>query len=81
MPRYDYRCVECGHEFTVTVSISDKDKVACPDCGDKNIAQLFTGCMMNTGAAPGCGSECEYNQDWPFGQGCGCGPGCGCGLH
>ena len=79
MPRYDYRCGECEHEFTVTVAISEKDTVSCPDCGDKNINQLFTGCMMNTGAAPSCGSDCEIQQESPFG--CGCGAGCGCGLH
>ena len=80
MPRYDYRCGDCGHEFTVMVSISDKDKVTCPDCGDKQVTQLFTGCMMNTGALPSCGSECEAREEGPFGRH-GCGPGCGCGFN
>ena len=33
MPRYDYRCTECGHEFEVKQSFSDEPVAACPLCG------------------------------------------------
>lgn len=53
MPTYDFRCGECGHKFTVLVSISEKDKVACPACGSGKIEQLFTGCAVRTGGSGG----------------------------
>lgn len=33
MPRYDFRCTECGKEFTATVPWAQKGEVRCPDCG------------------------------------------------
>lgn len=54
MPTYDFRCAQCGQKFTVMVSISDKDKVSCPDCGGKNVEQLFTGCAVRTGIGGSC---------------------------
>lgn len=33
MPRYDYRCSDCGHEFEVKQSFSDEPVAACPLCG------------------------------------------------
>ncbi len=83
MPNYDFRCAGCGHEFTVMVSIGDKDKVACPGCGDKNVVQLFTGCMVNTGGAGdngyGCDRDCNCacGCDMPATGGCGLNGGCG----
>ncbi|AGL02071.1 FmdB family zinc ribbon protein [Desulfoscipio gibsoniae] len=54
MPTYDFRCAQCGHKFTVLVSISDKDKVTCPNCAGKKVEQLFTGCAVRTGGGGGC---------------------------
>ncbi|MBF7082152.1 zinc ribbon domain-containing protein [Desulfallas sp. Bu1-1] len=56
MPTYDFRCGQCGHKFTVLVSISEKDKVTCPACGAGKIEQLFTGCAVRTG---GGGGSCD----------------------
>ena len=33
MPRYDYRCSGCGHEFEVKQSFSDEPDALCPQCG------------------------------------------------
>jgi putative FmdB family regulatory protein len=33
MPRYDYRCSDCGHEFEVKQSFSDEPVALCPLCG------------------------------------------------
>ncbi len=63
MPNYDFRCAGCGHRFTVQVSMSDKDKVTCPDCGGKKVEQLFTGCMVSTGGAGSSG--CDFGCDMP----------------
>ena len=32
MPRYDYRCSDCGHEFEVKQSFSDEPVALCPLC-------------------------------------------------
>lgn len=41
MPKYDYRCLNCDKEFTVTMSIEehDKKKVTCPACGSEKVEQ------------------------------------------
>ena len=33
MPRYDYRCSGCGHEFEIKQSFSDEPVAHCPQCG------------------------------------------------
>ncbi len=33
MPRYDYRCSVCGHEFEVKQSFTDEPLASCTDCG------------------------------------------------
>ena len=32
MPRYDYRCVECAHEFELVQSFSEAGTATCPQC-------------------------------------------------
>ena len=32
MPRYDYRCVECDHNFELSQSFSEAGKGTCPEC-------------------------------------------------
>lgn len=49
MPTYDFRCADCNHKFSVFVTISERDKVICPECGSKKVEQLFTGCSVRTG--------------------------------
>lgn len=33
MPRYDYRCSGCWHEFEVKQSFADEPLASCPECG------------------------------------------------
>ena len=33
MPRYDYKCPECEHEFEVKQSFSEDPVASCPSCG------------------------------------------------
>jgi len=63
MPNYDFRCTECGHKFSVQVSMSDKDKVTCPGCSGKKVEQLFTGFMVSTGGASDIG--CDFGCGMP----------------
>ena len=39
MPMYEYKCVDCKNEFSVTMSISEHDtkKVECPACKSPNV--------------------------------------------
>jgi putative FmdB family regulatory protein len=41
MPVYDYKCVDCKKKFTLTLTVSehDKVKVKCPKCGSKKVEQ------------------------------------------
>jgi len=32
MPRYQYQCLECGHEFEVKRSFHHDSPAACPQC-------------------------------------------------
>ncbi len=32
MPRYDYRCTECGNTFELVQSFSEAGKGVCPEC-------------------------------------------------
>jgi len=46
MPTYDYRCNNCGHEFELFQSMTDKPKRKCPECGALKLERL-----IGTGAA------------------------------
>jgi putative FmdB family regulatory protein len=41
MPTYDYACDECGHQFELFQSISEKVKRKCPACGRLKLRRLF----------------------------------------
>lgn len=34
MPRYDYQCQTCSHEFELRQSFSSEPVAACPECGN-----------------------------------------------
>ena len=35
MPRYDYRCATCGHEFELRQSFSEAGSGTCPECAGR----------------------------------------------
>ncbi|MDA8090016.1 MAG: zinc ribbon domain-containing protein [Nitrospiraceae bacterium] len=40
MPAYEYRCTDCGKDFTVFLTIKEyeaKPKVKCPHCGSDHV--------------------------------------------
>lgn len=51
MPAYDFKCEACGKEFSVRVTVEDRDKVTCPDCGKDSVRQTFSACNINIGSS------------------------------
>lgn len=43
MPIYDYRCRECGHEFSDIARLNDPLPEKCPACGQAGIDRLISG--------------------------------------
>jgi putative FmdB family regulatory protein len=41
MPRYDFRCQECGETFETELPISRRQEAVCPECGSRDLRQLF----------------------------------------
>lgn len=41
MPMYDYRCKDCGYEFTETHGF-DESAFDCPECESENLQRLIT---------------------------------------
>ena len=50
MPTYEYRCGDCGHEFTTVLRISEHDKAKkqCPKCKSDNVEQAFSTVFVKT---------------------------------
>ncbi len=42
MPIYEYRCVDCGHQFEEIQRFSDPDPETCPDCGQAGVRRLVS---------------------------------------
>jgi putative FmdB family regulatory protein len=44
MPEYEFFCNTCKKKFskTLTVARHDKEKIACPLCGSKNVEQSWS---------------------------------------
>jgi len=43
MPTYEFKCENCGHQFSEFTSVKERDNVKCPKCGSKNIKQIYGG--------------------------------------
>ncbi len=50
MPMYDYRCLDCGKEslIALTLKAHESGNVACPACGSTNMKQLITSFIART---------------------------------
>ena len=44
MPMYDYKCLDCGKESLIVVTLKEHERhdVQCPACGSKKLHQLFS---------------------------------------
>ena len=68
MPRYDYRCDDCGHAFEVRLSMSEYsegNKPDCPSCGSEKAERTFSSVGVLTGSRAG------GSGPMPTGGGCG----------
>ena len=50
MPIYEYKCLDCGKDAEVSLSLKDHDAgvVSCPSCRSKRMEQLFSMVMAKT---------------------------------
>jgi putative FmdB family regulatory protein len=50
MPMYDYRCLDCGKETTLSLSLKDHagGSATCPSCQSKRLEQLVSTVMAKT---------------------------------
>ena len=50
MPMYEYKCLDCGKESVLALTLKDREtgKVTCPSCKSKRLEQVFTGVMAKT---------------------------------
>jgi putative FmdB family regulatory protein len=69
MPRYDYRCAVCGHEFEAIHAIADAAP-DCPDCHAAKPKRLITrapgianGVAANAGDSRGASKE-QLRSKW-----------------
>ena len=70
MPFYDLRCGECGKEFNISASISDKveKRIPCPGCGSFGLETVYKGAPAHIKGRQGgecpnshvCGAGCRH---------------------
>ncbi len=41
MPRYEFECRECGHEFAIWASYSEKKGARCPECDSDALKEHY----------------------------------------
>lgn len=46
MPSYDFRCKVCGLQFTAKLSLAEKSRAVCEQCGSNELEQLFKRCNI-----------------------------------
>ena len=70
MPRYDYRCPNCGHKFEVTHGVDDELVIICPNCNRAQAEKIITtapkqlyGIEANAGTGRGATKE-ELKEKW-----------------
>ncbi len=50
MPNYEFFCPKCQKEFTIPLTIKEREEGAakCPDCGDEDVKPLMSSFMPKT---------------------------------
>jgi len=51
MPFYDYGCIDCGHDFSVFMTIREFEeplRIVCPQCGSDNVKRKISGFVAKT---------------------------------
>jgi len=44
VPTYEFRCEDCRREFTLVMSMAERDKgkISCPSCKKRNVKQQIS---------------------------------------
>ena len=50
MPMYDYKCLDCGKESLVVLTLKEHEAgiAKCPACSSTNMKQLYTSFIPHT---------------------------------
>jgi putative FmdB family regulatory protein len=50
MPMYDYKCLDCGKESLIALTLKDHEakNVTCPHCGSRRLEQIISSFMAKT---------------------------------
>ena len=50
MPIYEYKCLDCGKESTLKLTLQDHNdqRVSCPSCSSQRMEQLIGAVMAKT---------------------------------
>lgn len=49
MPMYEYKCLDCGKESLLTLTLKDHESaVTCPSCKSQRMEQLISSVMAKT---------------------------------
>ncbi len=51
MPIYEYRCKDCGHDFTIIESLANHEvaKPTCPECKSSSVERVIGPVHVQTG--------------------------------
>jgi putative FmdB family regulatory protein len=58
MPTYDFRCRQCGHQFSRFTTIEGRKQVQCPQCYSPDVQQLLTGFIFARSNGGSGGASC-----------------------
>jgi putative FmdB family regulatory protein len=76
MPLYEYRCLECEHEFEALVPAGRADQASCPACGVPRVRRLLSVFAAPRGAGS-FGAPAAIGGDGAAAPGGCCGGACG----
>ena len=50
MPIYEFQCQDCGKEFSITLSLKERETggIECPGCKSKRLEPLMAGFFAKT---------------------------------
>jgi putative FmdB family regulatory protein len=77
MPLYEYRCLECEHEFEALVPAGRADQASCPACGVPDVRRLLSMFAAPRAGTSSFGAPAAIGGDGASAPGGCCGGACG----